>query len=70
MATQREKEAADYLEKHRIMELLENLSGLLFFYRPGSRSPAFTPKHPSWLEHVTNTVLVTVTRSYLAFLLF
>lgn len=36
MATQREAEAADYLKKHRLMELLEHLSGLLFFHRPGS----------------------------------
>lgn len=36
MATQREKDAAEYLQKHRIMELLENLNSLMFFYRPGS----------------------------------
>ncbi|XP_019934384.2 EF-hand calcium-binding domain-containing protein 10 [Paralichthys olivaceus] len=34
MATQRERDAADYLKRHRIMELMENLSSLLFFYRP------------------------------------
>ncbi|XP_003967288.2 EF-hand calcium-binding domain-containing protein 10 [Takifugu rubripes] len=34
MATPREKDATDYLQKHRIMELLENLNSLLFFYRP------------------------------------
>uniref|UniRef100_UPI0037E7C85C EF-hand calcium-binding domain-containing protein 10 n=1 Tax=Semicossyphus pulcher TaxID=241346 RepID=UPI0037E7C85C len=34
MATQREKEAADYLQKHKIMELLDNLTSMLFFNRP------------------------------------
>ncbi|XP_029992249.1 EF-hand calcium-binding domain-containing protein 10 [Sphaeramia orbicularis] len=34
MAASREEEAADYLKKHRIMELVENLSSLLLFYRP------------------------------------
>ncbi|KAF7654145.1 hypothetical protein LDENG_00073410 [Lucifuga dentata] len=34
MATPREKEAADYLQKHKIVELIENLTSLLFFYRP------------------------------------
>ncbi|XP_029290276.1 EF-hand calcium-binding domain-containing protein 10 [Cottoperca gobio] len=34
MATQREKDAADYLKKHRIIELMDNLSSMLFFYRP------------------------------------
>lgn len=36
METQKEKDAAEYLQKHRIMDLLENLNSLLFFYRPGS----------------------------------
>lgn len=35
MATQREKDAADYLKKHKIIELMDNLTGMLFFYRPG-----------------------------------
>lgn len=39
METQKEKDAAEYLQKHRIMELLENLNSLLFFYRPGSDPP-------------------------------
>ncbi|XP_078112720.1 EF-hand calcium-binding domain-containing protein 10 [Sander vitreus] len=34
MATQREKDAADYLEKHKMFELMENLTSMLFFYRP------------------------------------
>ncbi|XP_040894801.1 EF-hand calcium-binding domain-containing protein 10 [Toxotes jaculatrix] len=34
MASQREQEAADYLKKHKIMELMENLTSMLFFYRP------------------------------------
>ncbi|XP_074534425.1 EF-hand calcium-binding domain-containing protein 10 [Halichoeres trimaculatus] len=34
MATQREKDAADYLQKHQIMELFDNLTSMLFFYRP------------------------------------
>ncbi|XP_068452674.1 EF-hand calcium-binding domain-containing protein 10 isoform X3 [Clinocottus analis] len=34
MATQREKDAEDYLKKHRIPELMENLTAMLFFYRP------------------------------------
>uniref|UniRef100_A0A673A8B5 Uncharacterized protein n=1 Tax=Sphaeramia orbicularis TaxID=375764 RepID=A0A673A8B5_9TELE len=38
MAASREEEAADYLKKHRIMELVENLSSLLLFYRPGHSS--------------------------------
>ncbi|XP_036375694.1 EF-hand calcium-binding domain-containing protein 10 [Megalops cyprinoides] len=34
MATPREKEAAAYLEKHKIPELMDNLTSLLFFHRP------------------------------------
>lgn len=37
METQREKDAADYLTKHNVAELLDQLSSMLFFYRPGSR---------------------------------
>uniref|UniRef100_A0A8C3APD3 Si:dkey-42p14.3 n=1 Tax=Cyclopterus lumpus TaxID=8103 RepID=A0A8C3APD3_CYCLU len=39
MATQREQDAADYLKKHKIPELLENLTSMLFFYRPGQKKP-------------------------------
>lgn len=35
MATPREQEAADYLRKHKIIELMDNLTSMLFFYRPG-----------------------------------
>lgn len=35
MATSREQDAADYLEKQKIAELMENLTNMLFFYRPG-----------------------------------
>ncbi|XP_041795602.1 LOW QUALITY PROTEIN: EF-hand calcium-binding domain-containing protein 10 [Chelmon rostratus] len=34
MATQREEDAAEYLKKHRIIELMDNLTSMLFFYRP------------------------------------
>ncbi|XP_045893755.1 sorting and assembly machinery component 50 homolog A isoform X3 [Micropterus dolomieu] len=34
MATQRENDAADYLKKHKIIELMDNLTSMLFFYRP------------------------------------
>ncbi|XP_068595900.1 EF-hand calcium-binding domain-containing protein 10 [Brachionichthys hirsutus] len=34
MATPREKDAADYLKKHKVVELMDNLSGLLLFHRP------------------------------------
>ncbi|KAM4618355.1 EF-hand calcium-binding domain-containing protein 10 [Polymixia lowei] len=34
MATPRETEAADYLKKHKIIELMDNLTSMLFFYRP------------------------------------
>ncbi|XP_030621210.1 EF-hand calcium-binding domain-containing protein 10 [Chanos chanos] len=34
MATPREQEAAAYLEKHKIPELMDNLTSMLFFYRP------------------------------------
>ncbi|XP_075994163.1 EF-hand calcium-binding domain-containing protein 10 [Genypterus blacodes] len=34
MATPREKEAADYLQRHRVFELMENLTSLLFYHRP------------------------------------
>uniref|UniRef100_A0A8C7VZG2 EFCAB10 C-terminal EF-hand domain-containing protein n=1 Tax=Oncorhynchus mykiss TaxID=8022 RepID=A0A8C7VZG2_ONCMY len=34
MATPREQEAADYLRKHKIIELMDNLTSMLFFYRP------------------------------------
>ncbi|XP_022067465.1 EF-hand calcium-binding domain-containing protein 10 [Acanthochromis polyacanthus] len=33
MAT-REQQAAAYLEKHKIKELMENLTSMLFYYRP------------------------------------
>ncbi|KAF3706208.1 EF-hand calcium-binding domain-containing protein 10 [Channa argus] len=34
MATEREEDAADYLKRHRIIELMDNLTSMLFFYRP------------------------------------
>ncbi|XP_054633787.1 EF-hand calcium-binding domain-containing protein 10 [Dunckerocampus dactyliophorus] len=34
MSTEREKEAAAYLEKHKIFDLMKNLTSMLFFYRP------------------------------------
>ncbi|XP_071348025.1 EF-hand calcium-binding domain-containing protein 10 [Trachinotus anak] len=34
MATQREQDAADYLKKHKIIELMDNLTSMLFFHRP------------------------------------
>ncbi|XP_004069449.1 EF-hand calcium-binding domain-containing protein 10 [Oryzias latipes] len=34
MATKQEKYAADYLRKHKIAELVENLFSMLLFYRP------------------------------------
>ncbi|RVE71371.1 hypothetical protein OJAV_G00051000 [Oryzias javanicus] len=34
MATKQEKDAADYLRKHRIAALVENLFSMLLFYRP------------------------------------
>ncbi|KAJ8249634.1 hypothetical protein COCON_G00228500 [Conger conger] len=34
MATPREQEAANYLEKHKIPELMNNLTSMLFFHRP------------------------------------
>lgn len=35
MATQKEKESSDYLKRHKIIELMDNLTSMLFFYRPG-----------------------------------
>ncbi|XP_039989235.1 EF-hand calcium-binding domain-containing protein 10 [Xiphias gladius] len=34
MATQREEDAADYLKKHKIIELMDYLTSMLFFHRP------------------------------------
>nr|XP_043891994.1 EF-hand calcium-binding domain-containing protein 10-like [Solea senegalensis] len=34
MATQREQDTAEYLEKHKIIELMDNMTSMLFFYRP------------------------------------
>ncbi|XP_041854083.1 EF-hand calcium-binding domain-containing protein 10 [Melanotaenia boesemani] len=34
MATQKEKDAADYLKKHKIIELMDNLTSMLLFHRP------------------------------------
>uniref|UniRef100_A0A3Q2YLR9 EF-hand calcium-binding domain-containing protein 10-like n=1 Tax=Hippocampus comes TaxID=109280 RepID=A0A3Q2YLR9_HIPCM len=34
MPTEREKEASAYLEKHKIFDLMKNLTSMLFFYRP------------------------------------
>ncbi|KAK2842638.1 hypothetical protein Q5P01_012838 [Channa striata] len=34
MATQREEDAAEYLRKHKIIELVDNLTSMLLFYRP------------------------------------
>ncbi|KAK2867336.1 hypothetical protein Q8A67_025453 [Cirrhinus molitorella] len=34
MSTPREQEAAEYLDKHKIIELTDNLTSMLFFYRP------------------------------------
>ncbi|XP_010862767.1 EF-hand calcium-binding domain-containing protein 10 [Esox lucius] len=35
MATPREQEAADFLRKHKIIELMDNLTSMLLFHRPG-----------------------------------
>lgn len=35
MATQREEDTAAYVNKHKIAELLDNLTSMLFYYRPG-----------------------------------
>ncbi|XP_028286310.1 EF-hand calcium-binding domain-containing protein 10 [Parambassis ranga] len=34
MATQMDEEAADYLKKHKIAELMDNLISMLLFHRP------------------------------------
>ncbi|XP_012717903.2 EF-hand calcium-binding domain-containing protein 10 [Fundulus heteroclitus] len=34
MATPREKDAAEYVEKHKIIELMDNMTSMLLFYRP------------------------------------
>ncbi|XP_042609306.1 EF-hand calcium-binding domain-containing protein 10 isoform X2 [Cyprinus carpio] len=34
MSSPRELEAAEYLKKHKIIELMDNLTSMLFFYRP------------------------------------
>ncbi|XP_072291518.1 EF-hand calcium-binding domain-containing protein 10 [Eucyclogobius newberryi] len=34
MASEREKEAKEYLEKHQILELMDNLLSLVVFHRP------------------------------------
>ncbi|KAK6482615.1 EF-hand calcium-binding domain-containing protein 10-like [Huso huso] len=34
MATSRELEANNYLEKHKILEFMDNLTSMLFFHRP------------------------------------
>ncbi|XP_051976097.1 EF-hand calcium-binding domain-containing protein 10 isoform X2 [Xyrauchen texanus] len=34
MSTPREQEAAEYLKKHNISDLMDNLTSMLFFYRP------------------------------------
>ncbi|KAK3558398.1 hypothetical protein QTP86_018002, partial [Hemibagrus guttatus] len=34
MSTPREQEAAQYLENHKIVELMNNLTSMLFYYRP------------------------------------
>ncbi|XP_032436430.1 EF-hand calcium-binding domain-containing protein 10 [Xiphophorus hellerii] len=34
MATQREKDATEYLKKHKIVELMDNMTSMLLFYRP------------------------------------
>lgn len=37
MASQREQDAADYVQKHKLLELMENLNSMLLFHRPGQR---------------------------------
>ncbi|PWA24489.1 EF-hand calcium-binding domain-containing protein 10 [Gambusia affinis] len=34
MATQRERDAREYLKKHKILELMDNMTSMLLFYRP------------------------------------
>ncbi|XP_073688416.1 EF-hand calcium-binding domain-containing protein 10 [Garra rufa] len=34
MSSPREQEAAEYLDKHKIIELMDNLTSMIFFYRP------------------------------------
>lgn len=41
MSSPREQEAAEYLDKHKIVELMDNLTSMLFFYRPGEALTRF-----------------------------
>lgn len=34
MSSPREREAAEYIKKHEIVDLMDNLTSMLFFYRP------------------------------------
>uniref|UniRef100_A0A3B3VL94 Si:dkey-42p14.3 n=1 Tax=Poecilia latipinna TaxID=48699 RepID=A0A3B3VL94_9TELE len=34
MSTQRERDAKEYLKKHKIFELMDNMTSMLLFYRP------------------------------------
>lgn len=62
MATQREKDAAGYLKKHRVMELMDNLSGLLFFYRPGQSFSSRMQRMKIKENGLKQTYLIKVTQ--------
>uniref|UniRef100_A0A3P9NEB1 EF-hand calcium-binding domain-containing protein 10-like n=2 Tax=Poecilia reticulata TaxID=8081 RepID=A0A3P9NEB1_POERE len=34
MSTERERDAKEYLEQHKIFELMDNMTSMLLFYRP------------------------------------
>uniref|UniRef100_A0A673IXT5 Si:dkey-42p14.6 n=1 Tax=Sinocyclocheilus rhinocerous TaxID=307959 RepID=A0A673IXT5_9TELE len=52
MSSPRELEAAEYLEKHKIIELMDNLTSMLFFYRPGGTFDSILdPSHQGFITY-------------------
>ncbi|KAJ0029132.1 hypothetical protein NQD34_004129 [Periophthalmus magnuspinnatus] len=49
MASEREREAEEYLQKHQILELMENLISLLLFHRP-EKPKAFLSEQLEFLK--------------------
>lgn len=38
MTSTKEEDAAEYLQKHKISDLMDNLTSMLFFHRPGENA--------------------------------
>ena len=58
MTSPKEVEATEYLKKHKILELMDNLTSMVFFHRPGEH--CF--RYPLAIENVGQCKVKSATR--------